>query len=79
MERDFKVIDSDTRLDQCVAERLRLGDINWRELQSVSVQISRYKFDEKQALPISDGVYQWMSGYDDFLGYMKDIVRTLIV
>jgi len=49
VERDFKVIDSDTRLvvvDSTVAERLQHGKVDWRELQKVSVQIAKYKLDE---------------------------------
>lgn len=78
VERDFKVIDSDTRLvivDSTVAKRLQYGKVNWRELQKVSVQIAKYKLDELRTPMIMDNVYSWNLHYDAFLGYMAGIVK----
>jgi len=78
VERDFKVIDSDTRLvivDLSVARRLQFGKVDWRELQKVTVQIAKYKLDELKTPMIMDNIYLWNLEYDDFLGYMAGIVK----
>jgi hypothetical protein len=78
VERDFKVIDSDTRLvvvDSTVAKRLQYGKVDWRELQKVSVQIAKYKLDELRTPMIMDNIYRWNLEYDRFLGYMAGIVK----
>ena len=78
VEHDFKVIDSDTRLavvDADVAKRLQYGNINWRELQNISVQIAKYKLDELRTPHIVDDIYRWNLEYDGFLGYMSGIVK----
>lgn len=78
VERDFKVINSDTRLtvvDADVAKRLRAGKVNWRELQKVSVQITKYKLDELRIPRLMDEIYHWNLEYDHFLGYMAGIVK----
>lgn len=78
VERDFKVIDSQTCLvviDSSVANRIQHGKIDWRELQKTSVQIARYKLEELKTPMIKDGIYQWNLDYDDFIGYMAGIVQ----
>jgi hypothetical protein len=78
VERDFKVIDSDTRLvivDSTVAKRVQYGKVDWRELQKVSVQIAKYKLDELRTPMIMDNLYRWNLDYDGFLGYMAGIVK----
>lgn len=78
VEHDFKVIDTDTRLvvvDYNVADHLKYGRIDWRELQRVSVQIAKYKLDELKTPMIMDNIYRWNLDYDDFLGYMAGIVK----
>ena len=78
VERDFKVINADTRLavvDKDTASRLRYGNISWKELQKVSVQIAKYKLDEMKMSPILNDIYYWSLGYDDFLGYMAGIIK----
>lgn len=78
VERDFKVIDSDTRLvvvDSTVAKRLKYGKVDWKELQKVSVQIAKYKLDELRTPLIMDHIYRWNLEYDGFLGYMAGIVK----
>ncbi|MEN6384807.1 MAG: DEAD/DEAH box helicase [Phycisphaerales bacterium] len=78
VEHDFKVIDTDTRLvvvDATVAEQLKYGKINWRNLQKVSVQIAKFKLDELKTPMVVDNIYRWNLDYDDFLGYMAGIVK----
>lgn len=78
VERDFKVIDADTRLavvDADLASQLRYGKINWKELQKTSVQIAKYKLYEMKVPLIVDNIYYWDSGYDSFLGYMSGIIK----
>jgi CRISPR-associated endonuclease/helicase Cas3 len=78
VERDFKVIDTDTRLvivDSSVANRLPYGKIDWKELQKVSVQIAKYKLDELRTPIIMDKIYKWNLDYNAFLGYMAGIVE----
>ncbi|WP_308897934.1 CRISPR-associated endonuclease Cas3'' [Candidatus Desulfosporosinus nitrosoreducens] len=78
VERNFKVIDSDTRLvvvDSAVAKRLQYGKVDWQVLQKVSVQIAKYKLDELRTPLIMDRIYRWNLEYDGFLGYMAGIVK----
>lgn len=78
VERDFKVIDSDTRLtvvDADIASKLRYGNINWKELQKASVQVAKHKLYEMKSPLIVDGIYYWDSGYDNFLGYMDGVIK----
>lgn len=78
VERDFKVIDTNTRLvivDKDIAKRLQYGKVDWKELQQVSVQIAKYKLDELRTPIIIDNIYSWNLEYDDFLGYMAGIVK----
>jgi len=78
VEHDFKVIDSDTELavvdEGCVA-RLQNGELSWRELQKVSVRISKCKLQELNIPQIIDDIYIWNLGYDSFLGYMAGIIK----
>lgn len=78
VERDFKVIDSDTKLavvDAEIVSQLRYGKISWKELQKNSVQIAKYKLHEMKVPLIVDNIYYWDSGYDSFLGYMSGIIQ----
>lgn len=78
VEKEFKVIDTDTRIaviDKQVADRIRYGMIDWRELQKNSVQIAKYKLDELRIPEVTDNIYRWNLKYDDFLGYMAGIVQ----
>ena len=77
VEREFKVIDSDTCLavvDEKTAYAVRNGHINWRELQTKSVQISKYKLEELHVPLLHDELYYWNLQYDDFTGYMAGII-----
>lgn len=78
IESEFKVIDTDTVLavvDSALAERLRFGNMNWRELQMMSVQIAKTKLIEYPLPQIREDIYHWNYGYDDFLGYMAGFLK----
>lgn len=78
VERDFKVIDTDTRLvivDKDIAKRLQYSIVDWKELQQVSVQIAKYKLDELKTPMIIDNIYNWNLKYNDFLGYMAGVIE----
>lgn len=80
VEKEFKVIDSDTRLtivDPKVANGIRYGKIDWRELQKVSIQIAKYKLEEVNAPIVIENIYKWDLGYDNFLGYMAGIIKFI--
>jgi len=76
IERDFRVIATDTRtvvVDNEMIDKLENHiPANWREMQKASVQIWGYRIHalclpEFSWLP---GVYKWTYDYDDFIGYM---------
>ena len=74
----FTVIDSDTVpvvVDGPLAQRIRQGKTNWRELQKYSVSISRNKLTQWSARAITDHIYQWTLPYDSFLGYMRGVLH----
>ncbi|MDR3293352.1 MAG: CRISPR-associated endonuclease Cas3'' [Clostridiales bacterium] len=74
---NFKVIDNNTRLavvDEIIADKIRSGHINWRELQQNSVQIAHYKLSELRIPQIADGIYSWNLSYDKFIGYMSGVI-----
>jgi len=80
VNQNFKVIDSDTRIavvDKNIANNIREGTINWRELQENSLQIAYCKLQDLHIPPIADGIYDWNLRYDDFLGYMAGILDKL--
>jgi hypothetical protein len=78
VEKEFKVIDTDTRIvvvDRDVMEKLRRAQLNWRDLQKVSVQIAKYKLDELGTCLVMDNIYGWNLEYDNFIGYMAGIIK----
>jgi len=78
VEKEFKLIDTDTRIvvvEPRVAEKLRHGQIDWRGLQKVSVQIAKYKLDELRAPVLVENIYGWNLDYNNFLGYMAGIIK----
>jgi hypothetical protein len=80
VDRDFKVIDTETRLvvtDSNIADNIKRGNINWKELQKVSVQIPKYKLDELGTPKVLDNIYFWNIDYNDFLGYMAGIIPLI--
>jgi CRISPR/Cas system-associated endonuclease/helicase Cas3 len=78
IEKNFRVIDSDTRItvvDEKIISRLKYNRVDWQELQKNSVQIAHYKLKEFGTKEILPGIYEWNLEYNDFLGYMVDVVR----
>jgi CRISPR-associated endonuclease Cas3-HD len=78
VENDFKVIDGDTRVAVVagnVADGIRRGDIDWRDLQNNSVQIAGYRLVELRMPEIRGGIYHWNLDYDAFLGYMAGMIK----
>ncbi len=63
-------------VDEHTAKAVATGSFSWRELQKNSLQISRYKLeDELHAPQIAKDIYHWTFGYDDFIGYMRGILK----
>lgn len=77
IEEQFKVIDSNTVLavvDEALAESIKYGRGNWRQLQRKSVSIRREKAQAWGLKEIAKDVYQWTWRYDPFLGYMRGVL-----
>jgi CRISPR/Cas system-associated endonuclease/helicase Cas3 len=80
VESEFKVIKEDTTIaivDENLAKRVLAGDANWLDIQrnSVNINISKYSKNFDAVEEIIPGLFHWRLGYDDFLGYLADIVR----
>ena len=58
-----------------VAERIKQGHGNWREVQKYSVSIRRKNLKRWQVEQITEDVYQWTLSYDPFLGYMVGVLK----
>lgn len=80
VEKDFRVIASDTRtvvVDTEMVKKLEYHlSVDWRDIQKASVQIWGYRLD---ALRIPEvlghpGMYKWSYAYNDFIGYMAGIL-----
>jgi len=80
VEKDFRVIASDTRtvvVDTEIVKKLEDHlPVDWRDIQKASVQIWGYRLD---ALRIPEvwghpGMYKWSYAYNDFIGYMAGIL-----
>lgn len=78
VETDFQVIDTDTCLavvDSNLATKICSGKIDWKEMQRVSIQISRKKLIKFGMTEIQPGIYHWTLGYNTFIGYMSGILK----
>lgn len=77
----FKVINADTRtviIDEEAIKSLESGiHISWQELQTNSVQIWAYRIEllKLQEFSRFPGIYKWIYPYDDFIGYMKGVLK----
>lgn len=74
----FHVIENDAIpviVQADVAERIKQGQGNWREVQKYSVSIRRKNLKRWQVKQIVEDVYQWTLPYDSFLGYMDGVLR----
>jgi len=81
VEKDFRVIDADTRLtviDKALIERLEQHRlVDWRKLQQGSVQIWGYRLEALRIPEIRVGIYKWEYSYDTFIGYMAGVLPVL--
>ncbi len=74
----FVVIDSDTVpvvVDKRLADDIRNGYGNWRELQKKAISMRRDNVKKLKLEEIKPGVYEWGRAYDDFIGYMAGIIE----
>lgn len=82
VEKDFRVIASDTRtviVDSELVEKLENHvRVDWREIQKLSVQIWGYRLVEMRIPEVvgHPGMYKWNYAYDDFIGYMAGILSV---
>jgi hypothetical protein len=83
VEKEFRVINSDTRLavvDKELAHRIEnYESVSWRDIQQGSVQIWAYKIEQLK-IPEFQGrynIYQWTYQYDDFIGYMAGVIPII--
>ena len=74
---NYKIIEDDTVMavvDKNIAEKIKDGESNWKELQLGSVQIRKNKASKWKLEKIEDNLYIWNLPYDNFLGYMAGIL-----
>ena len=80
VEKDFRVIASDTRtvvVDTEIVKKLEYHlSVDWRDIQKASVQIWGYRLDALRIPEIlgHPGMYKWSYAYNDFIGYMAGIL-----
>lgn len=80
IDERFRVIDQYTVsavIDESLAEAISEGKGSWTALQQKSVSVYQYKAQTWHLKEIARGIYQWTLGYDDFLGYMAGVLKTL--
>lgn len=79
VDKKFKVIDDDDAViavvDESLAETIKQGRGDWRELQKKSVSIYKNKSKQWNMIKIKDNIYRWTAGYDTFLGYMSGVLK----
>ena len=80
VEKDFRVIASDTRIVVVGEEMVKKLEshlpVNWRDIQKSSVQIWGYRLDDLRIPEVlgHPGIYKWTYAYDGFIGYMAGIL-----
>jgi phosphate starvation-inducible protein PhoH len=80
VERDFRVIASDTRTvivgENLVKKLENHLPVDWRDIQKSSVQIWGYRLNDLRIPEVlgHPGMYKWIYGYNDFIGYMAGIL-----
>lgn len=80
VEKDFRVINSDTRvvvIDKEIIEKLENHRaVTWQDIQKYSVHIWGYRLSELKVPEIlaSPGIYKWNYAYNNFIGYMTGIL-----
>lgn len=79
VDKKFKVIDDDDAViavvDESLAETIKQGRGDWRELQKKSVSIYKNKSKQWNMIKIKDNIYRWTAEYDTFLGYMSGVLK----
>ena len=78
VEEKFCVIESDTItvvIPASLAEQIKSGYGNWRDIQKYSVSIYKSKKNKWKIRQIAEDVYQWTLPYDSFLGYMAGVLK----
>lgn len=80
--KDYRVIDTENIfvvIDKNLITRIQQGEkIRYTELLKKSVQINKHKEQKIHCIAqIDEGIYGWYGEYDDFLGYMKQILKYL--
>lgn len=76
----FHVIENDATpviVKDDVAEQIKQGYGNWKDVQKYSVSIRRKNLKRWQVKQIAEDVYQWTLSYDSFLGYMAGVLRQV--
>ena len=71
VEEKFCVIESDTItvvIPAFLAEQIKAGYGNWRDIQKYSVSIYKSKKNKWKIRQIAEDIYQWTLPYDSFLG-----------
>ena len=82
VEKDFRVIASDTRTVVVGEELIKKLEnhlpVDWRDIQKSSVQIWGYRLDDLRIPEVlgHPGIYKWTYAYDDFIGYMAGILSV---
>jgi hypothetical protein len=82
VERDFRVIASDTRtviIGEGLVEKLENHlPVDWRDIQKSSVQIWGYRLNDLRIPEVlgHPGMYKWIYGYNDFIGYMAGVLSV---
>ncbi|HMK60196.1 MAG TPA: hypothetical protein VK452_03495 [Dissulfurispiraceae bacterium] len=81
VEKDFRVIASDTRtvvVDMAIVNEIERGrSVDWRKIQKSSVQIYGYRLNELRLPEIlgRPGLCKWTYDYDGFIGYMAGVIK----
>lgn len=82
VEKDFRVIASDTRTVVVGEDLIRKLESRlpavWQDIQKSSVQIWGYRLDDLRIPEVlgHPGIYKWTYAYDDFIGYMAGILSV---
>ena len=82
VERDFRVIASDTRtviIGEDLVKKLENHlPVDWRDIQKSSVQIWGYRLNDLRIPEVlgHPGMYKWIYGYNDFIGYMAGVLSV---
>jgi len=85
VERDFRVIASDTRtviIGEDLIKKLENHlPVDWRDIQKSSVQIWGYRLDNLRTPEVlgHPGIYKWIYAYNDFIGYMAGVLPVEMV